>query len=595
MIFQKRTVTCGQLRIEDVGRTVVLNGWVSTVRDMGGLIFIDLRDRYGITQLVVVPENSPELAERIKELKPEYVIWAKGEVHKRESPNPRIPTGLIEIVLEDFGVINKSELPPFEISEMADINEDTRLRYRYLDLRRPSIQKRFLVRNEIYQIVHRYFYQHNFVEIETPYLTKSTPEGARDFLVPSRLHKGKFYALPQSPQLYKQILMMAGFDRYVQIVKCFRDEDLRSDRQPEFTQIDVEMSFVDRDDVITITEGLFYRLWKEILGIEISLPFQRMTYREAMERFGSDKPDTRFGLEIITLTDIFKDCDFKIIADTLSIGGIVAGINAKGCAYFSRKDVEHLTGVAKKYGGKGLFWLKYQNGQLNSPIAKFFSQTLLDNIIESGKLEEGDILIFATDMYDTCYTVLGQVRKELAKITGILNSVEDKFSFLWVIDFPLLEYSEDEKRYVAKHHPFTAPMDEDIPLLRSEPEKVRAKAYDIVVNGEELGGGSIRNHDNTLQELMFKLLALSEEDMQQKFGFLLEALRYGAPPHGGIAIGLDRLVMTLTGTDNIRDVIAFPKTTSGLSLMDNCPNVVEEAQLRELGIKIENDSRNKNE
>lgn len=595
MIFQKRTATCGQLRIEDVGRKVVLNGWVSSVRDMGGLIFVDLRDRYGITQLVVVAEDSPELAERIKEMKQEYVVWAKGTVRKRENPNPRIPTGLIEILLEDFGIINKSDLPPFEISDIAEINEDTRLRYRYLDLRRPSVQKRFFVRNEIYQIIHKYFSQHNFVEIETPYLTKSTPEGARDFLVPSRLHKGKFYALPQSPQLYKQILMISGFDRYIQIVKCFRDEDLRSDRQPEFTQIDVEMSFVDRDDVIAITEGLFYNLWKEILGVEILLPFPRMTYREAMERFGSDKPDTRYGFEIVTLTDIFKGCDFKIIADMLSIGGIVAGINAKGCAHFSRKDIEYLTEVAKKYGGKGLFWLKYQNGQLSSPITKFFSQKLLTEVIGNAKLEEGDILLFSSDMEETCYTVLGQVRKELAKITGILDSVKDKFSFLWVIDFPLLEYSEDEKRYVAKHHPFTAPMDEDVLLLRSNPEKVRAKSYDIVVNGEELGGGSIRNHDNTVQELMFKLLALSKEDMQLKFGFLLEALRYGAPPHGGIAIGLDRLVMTLTGTDNIRDVIAFPKTTSGLSLMDNCPNVVEEEQLRELGIRIENNNKNKSE
>ncbi len=589
MVFPKRTNTCGELRKENENIEVVLNGWVAGVRDLGGLIFIDLRDRYGLTQIVIEPENRPDLAERAKELKSEFVIWAKGKVRLRSNPNPNMPTGLIEVLLDEYGILNKSALPPFEIDDSIELQEETRLKYRYLDLRRPSLQKNLILRNELYQIMHKYYYENNFIEIETPFFMKSTPEGARDFLVPSRIHKGRFYALPQSPQLYKQILMISGFDRYVQIAKCFRDEDLRADRQPEFTQIDVEMSFIDEEDIIKMTEGFFKVLWKETIGIEIQTPFQKMTYKNAMEKYGSDKPDLRFGNELKDISDLVKNCEFKVFTDAIGKGGNVAVLNARGCAEnYSRKKIDELTEFAKKYGAKGLAWMKLADGQINSPIAKFFKKEELDAIIERTEAKDGDLLLFGSDKWSTCYTVLGALRLEIAKQTGLLAKAKDKFAFLWVVDFPLFEYDEESKRHVAMHHPFTSPKPEDMEFIDTEPGKVRARAYDIVVNGAEVGGGSIRIHDTEVQQKMFKLLGLSHEEAIAKFGFLLDALKYGAPPHGGIALGLDRLVMTLAGTENIRNVIAFPKTTSGLSLMDGSPSAVDDEQLKELGISLVN-------
>ncbi len=589
MSFPRRSNTCGELRPENSGEKVVLNGWISTVRDMGGLIFIDLRDRYGITQLVIHPELQPELAARSKELKQEFVIWAKGTARMRENPNQRIPTGLIEILIDEFGILNTAELPPFEISDDIETNEELRLKYRYLDLRRPILQKNFIVRNNVYQVVHSYFADQNFLEIETPVLMKSTPEGARDYLVPSRIHKGKFYALPQSPQLYKQILMMSGFDRYMQIVKCFRDEDLRSDRQPEFTQIDVEMSFVDREDLQTVIEGFFARLWKEQLGVQIQTPFLRMSYHDAMENYGSDKPDLRFEMKIKTISEIADKTEFKVFSDTAEAGGTIALINAKGCGNYSRKQLDELTEFAKKYGAKGLSWIKFVDGQVNSPIAKFLSEENIAYLRSTAEVEEGDLLLIAADAWTRCYTILGALRLEIARRTGIFEKVKNTYSFHWVVDFPMFEYDAVENRYIAMHHPFTSPMDEDLHLLDSAPDKARAKAYDIILNGAEVGGGSIRIHSNDTQQKIFKLLGMSEEETELKFGFLLDALKFGAPPHGGIALGLDRITMMLTGTDNIRDVIAFPKTTSGLSLMDGCPSLVDDKQLNELHINIVKD------
>ncbi|MFH1050194.1 MAG: aspartate--tRNA ligase [bacterium] len=587
MVFPKRTDTCGELRKEHEKKEVILNGWVAGVRDLGGLIFIDLRDRYGIIQIVIEPENRPDLAERAKELKSEFVIWIKGKVRLRSNPNQNIPTGLIEVLLDEYSILNKSVLPPFEIDDSIELQEETRLKYRYLDLRRPSLQKNLILRNELYQIMHKYYYKNNFIEIETPFFMKSTPEGARDFLVPSRIHKGRFYALPQSPQLYKQILMISGFDRYVQIAKCFRDEDLRADRQPEFTQIDVEMSFINEEDIIKMTEGFFKVLWKETLGIDIQIPFQRMSYKDAMEKYGSDKPDLRFEMKLKDISDIVANCEFKVFTDAVNNGGAVAVLNVKGCAEtYSRKKIDELTEFAKKYGAKGLAWMKLADGQINSPIAKFFKKEELDSIIERTNAKDGDLLLFGSDIWTTCYTVLGALRLEIAKQTGLIEKAKDKFAFLWVVDFPLFEYDEETKRYIAMHHPFTSPKPEDMQFIDTEPGKVRARAYDIVVNGAEVGGGSIRIHDTEIQQKMFRLLGLSQEEANTKFGFLLDALKYGAPPHGGIALGLDRLVMTLAGTENIRNVIAFPKTTSGLSLMDGSPSAVDEEQLKELGISF---------
>jgi aspartyl-tRNA synthetase len=585
-MWKQRTANCGELRLENQSQNVILNGWVATVRDMGMLIFIDLRDRYGISQLVVETDNSPDLAIKIREAKTEFVIWAEGIVRKRENPNSKILTGLIEILVVDFGIINKAELPPFEIIDDLSTSEEQRLKFRYLDLRRPILQNNFIIRNKLYQITHQYFYENNFIELETPVLMKSTPEGARDFLVPSRINKGKFYALPQSPQIFKQILMIAGYDRYMQIVKCFRDEDLRSDRQPEFTQIDVEMSFVNQDDILNITEGFIAKLWKEILGFEVQTPFKRMSYYEAMSKYGSDKPDLRFDMELNSIKEIVKDSEFKVFADVIASRGEIAALNAEGCANFSRKQIDDLTDFAKRYGAKGLAWVKIENGEVKSPISKFLSENEMKAIIEKTNAKDGDLILISSDKWTRCYTILGALRLEIARIKNVLAEVKGKFSFHWVLDFPLFEHDEENNTYYAMHHPFTSPKIEDIHLLDTDLSNTRAIAHDLVVNGAEVGGGSVRIHDSNVQQKMFELLGLTKEEIESKFGFLIEALKFGAPPHGGIALGLDRLVMTLVGTENIRDVIAFPKTTSGLSLMDGSPSFVDETQLKELGVGV---------
>lgn len=583
MHFPKRTVYCGELRPSEVGSRVVLNGWVARVRDLGGVIFLDIRDYSGLCQAVVRPAEQPELARLIRQLSSESVIWLEGTVRERENPNPALPTGLVEIAVEHLGILNAASPPPFPISDEVALTEEVRLRYRYLDLRRSRLQHYLRFRHRVYQLIHRYFDRHGFVEIETPMLTRSTPEGARDFLVPSRLHPGRFYALPQSPQLFKQLLMVAGFDRYVQIVRCFRDEDLRADRQPEFTQVDVEMSFIDREDILTLTEGLLVELWHELLGIELSTPFPRLSYAEAMARYGTDKPDLRYDVPIHTLTELFADTQFAIFQAAHRHGHVIAGLRLEGGAILSRRELEALAESVRSYGLPGLVWLKYEASGWHSPIAKHLRPSEFDALREQLQLREGDLLLLAAASWQTCYTALGALRQTLARRFGLHRA---EYRFVWVLEFPLLEYSATEGRYVARHHPFTAPLDDDLPLLETAPERVRAQAYDLVLNGEEIGGGSIRIHSAELQQKVFSLLGLSPEQVQEKFGFLLEALRYGAPPHGGIALGLDRIVMLMTGAESLRDVIAFPKTTSGLSLVDGAPAPVEPEQLAELGISI---------
>ncbi|WP_077367292.1 aspartate--tRNA ligase [Anaerosalibacter sp. Marseille-P3206] len=582
----RRTHMCGNLRESNIGEEVVLMGWVQKQRNLGSLIFADLRDTTGISQIVFDDTISKELFELAELLRSEYVIAVRGVVRRRESVNKDIPTGEVEILAEELKILDEAETPPIYIKDNDEVSESMRLKYRYLDLRKPSMQKNLKTRHKAAKIIRDFLDENNFIEIETPMLTKPTPEGARDYLVPSRVNPGQFYALPQSPQLMKQLLMVSGMDRYYQIVRCFRDEDLRANRQPEFTQVDMEMSFVDVDDVIELNERLIYKLFKEMKGIEIKLPINRMTYNEAMNRFGSDKPDLRFGFEIVDISDIVANSSFKVFSGTIENKGQVRGININGYEdKFSRKDISKLEDFVKTFGAKGLAWIKITNEGISSPIAKFLSEEELDGIIERMSGKEGDLLLFVADKPSVVFDSLGNLRVEVAKRLDIID--KNALKLVWITEFPLFEYDEEEGRYVAKHHPFTHPMEEDIHLLETEPEKVRAKAYDIVINGDEMGGGSIRINNKDLQERMFKALGFTMEEAWDKFGFLLNAFKYGTPPHGGLAYGFDRLIMLLTGMDNIRDVIAFPKTQSATCLLTEAPTNVRSEQLKEAHIKLD--------
>jgi aspartyl-tRNA synthetase len=581
-----RTHRCGDLTAAQIGQDVCVMGWVQRRRDHGGLIFIDLRDREGIVQLALDPDRDLASHQKAEQVRNEYVLAARGKVSPRPegTVNSKMKTGEVEIEISELLILNCSETPPFMLDEFTEVAENIRLKYRYLDLRRPVLQRNMRMRHLVAKTVRNYFDQQGFIEIETPVLTKSTPEGARDYLVPSRVNTGNFYALPQSPQLFKQLLMVSGFDRYFQIVKCFRDEDLRADRQPEFTQIDCEMSFVTRNQVMDIMEGMVAEVFKAARGIELNLPMPRLTYAEALDRFGVDNPDLRFGMELIDITAQVADSQFKVFASVAADGGLVKALNVKGGATFSRKDLDGFTDFVKIYGAKGLAWVKVKDGEWQSPIAKFFTAEELVTLNQKLAAEPGDLLLFMADTAGIANEALGRLRGHLGQKLGLTS--KDDFNFVWVTDFPLLEWDAEQRRHVAVHHPFTAPLEEDIPFLDTDPGKARAQAYDLVLNGSEIGGGSIRIHDQSVQSKMFELLGIGKEEAQEKFGFLLDALIYGAPPHGGIAFGLDRLMMILTGSDSIRDVIAFPKTQKATCLLSDAPNQVDDKQLQELGVRL---------
>ena len=586
--MSQRTTYCGLITESYLGQEVTLKGWVHNRRDLGGLIFVDVRDREGVVQVVFNPDFSKEALAIAERIRSEYVVEIKGTVTKRdeETVNPKIKTGQVEVQASEITIINKSETPPFSINdENLNVDENIRLKYRYLDLRREQFAQTFKLRHRTTQAIRRYLDESGFYDIETPVLTKSTPEGARDYLVPSRVHEGEFYALPQSPQLFKQLLMMSGFDKYYQIVKCFRDEDLRADRQPEFTQVDIEMSFVEQEDVIQLGEQMLKSVMKDVKGISIEEAFPRMTYAEAMERYGSDKPDTRFGMELIDVSELGQVMDFKVFKGAVENGGQVKAIVVEdGADKYTRKDIDGLTEFVNIYGAKGLAWVKVVEDGLNGPIARFFDETHVEKLQSLTQAKAGDLVLFVADSKDVVAQSLGALRVKLAKELNLLDP--NQFNFLWVTDWPLLEYDDESHRYVAAHHPFTSPKPEDLDRLESAPETVQAQAYDIVLNGFELGGGSIRIHDGEIQSKMFKALGFSEESAQEQFGFLLDAFKFGAPPHGGIALGLDRLVMLLTGASNLRDTIAFPKTASATDLLTDAPSEVSEKQLDELSLRI---------
>ncbi|MFB6468028.1 aspartate--tRNA ligase [Cytobacillus sp. Hz8] len=582
-----RSYFCGEVPEAAIGEKVKLKGWVQKRRDLGGVIFIDLRDRTGIIQVVFNPETSAEALRTAEKIRNEYVLDIEGEVIARSEGtfNDNLKTGKIEVKAEKVVILNEAKTPPFIISDQTDVSEDVRLKYRYLDLRRPVMFETFKMRHQVTQVIRNFLDSEGFLDVETPILTKSTPEGARDYLVPSRVHPGEFYALPQSPQLFKQLLMVGGFERYYQIARCFRDEDLRADRQPEFTQVDIETSFMSQDDIIALMESMMKKIMMDVKGIEVQTPFPRMKYKEAMDRYGSDKPDTRFDMELVDLSEILQNSSFKVFAGALSSGGQVKAINVKqGAEKYSRKDIDALTEFVAVYGAKGLAWFKAEEDGLKGPIAKFISEEEQIGIKATLEVENGDLLLFVADKTSVVADALGALRLKLGKELDLID--QNKFNFLWVTDWPLLEYNEELGRYSAAHHPFTMPFREDLPLLEEKPEEVRAQAYDIVLNGYELGGGSLRIFEREIQEKMFKALGFTEEDAKAQFGFLMEAFEYGTPPHGGIAIGLDRLIMLLAGRSNLRDTIAFPKTASASCLLTNAPGEVSKAQLQELNLAL---------